>query len=191
MKTLFISTYNENIIIGLLENSKLLKEKRKESEKSHSIYLIPMIEEILKEENISLNDINEIIVINGPGSFTGIRLGITVAKTLAFTLNIPIKTITSIEAISASNEQKDKIITIKDNKGYYFGIFNDNKLVQEMSYLKETDFIEFIKNRDEIIISNNKLDLEKIYEYSKKLKNENPHGVKAVYIKEIELLNGR
>ena len=167
MKTLFISTYNENIIIGLLENSKLLKEKRKESEKSHSIYLIPMIEEILKEENISLNDINEIIVINGPGSFTGIRLGITVAKTLAFTLNIPIKTITSIEAISASNEQKDKIITIKDNKGYYFGIFNDNKLVQEMSYLKETDFIEFIKNRDEIIISNNKLDLEKIYEYSK------------------------
>lgn len=191
MKTLFISTYNENIIIGLLENSKLLKEKRKESEKSHSIYLIPMIEEILKEENISLNDINEIIVINGPGSFTGIRLGITVAKTLAFTLNIPIKTITSIEAISASNEQKDKIITIKDNKGYYFGIFNDNKLFQEMSYLKETDFIEFIKNRDEIIISDNKLDLEKIYEYSKKLKNENPHGVKAVYIKEIELLNGR
>ena len=102
MYKLFISTYSELITIGLFKDNNLIMQKEKESEKSHSIYLVPMIDEILKGNNIECQDLSEILVVNGPGSFTGIRLGVTVAKTLAYTLNIPIKTISSIEAISAS-----------------------------------------------------------------------------------------
>lgn len=192
MKTLFISTYNEIITIGLLDDGKLVDEVNQESHKSHSIYLIPIIKGILKNNNIDTSNLNEIQVINGPGSFTGIRLGITVAKTLAYTLNIPIKTITSIEAIAASNNYDKLIVSIKDNKGKYLGIFNNNKLVNDLLYLSNNEYEEYLKNySDYEIIENNTLDLERIYSYLKYKEPVNPHSVKAVYIKGIEALNDK
>ena len=79
---LFIDTHDELITIGLEYNDKLFI-KTKESEYSHSIFTMPMIKEIFEENNLNINDLDKVIVINGPGSFTGIRIGITIAKTLA------------------------------------------------------------------------------------------------------------
>lgn len=191
MKTLFISTYNDLITIGLLYDGQTKTKKEQESHHGHSIYLVPLIDETTKENKITVNDLNEVIVVNGPGSFTGIRLGITVAKTLAYTLNIPIKTITSIEALAASVKEKNKIITIDDNKGKYIGVFTDGKLDKDIIYLKEDTAKDFLSQQSYKIYANENLDLERIYEYTKDLKPTNPHAVKAIYIKEIEALNGR
>lgn len=191
MYKLFISTYSELITIGLFKDNTLIMQKEKESEKSHSIYLVPMIDEILKENNIECQDLSEILVVNGPGSFTGIRLGVTVAKTLAYTLNIPIKTISSIEAISASIKDDNKIITISDTKGKYLGIFENNKLVNELMYLKNADYEQYINNYNYSIYEDSKLDLQSINNYSLEIALTPAHAVKAIYIKEIEALSGR
>lgn len=191
MYKLFISTYSELITIGLFKDNTLIMQKEKESEKSHSIYLVPMIDEILKENNIECQDLSEILVVNGPGSFTGIRLGVTVAKTLAYTLNIPIKTISSIEAISASIKDDNKIITISDTKGKYLGIFENNQLVNELMYLKNTDYEQYINNYNYPIYEDSKLDLQSINNYSLEIAPTPAHAVKAIYIKEIEALSGR
>ena len=191
MYKLFISTYSELITIGLFKDNNLIMQKEKESEKSHSIYLVPMIDEILKENNIECQDLSEILVVNGPGSFTGIRLGVTVAKTLAYTLNIPIKTISSIEAISASIKDNNKIITISDTKGKYLGIFENNKLVNELIYLKNADYEQYINNYNYPIYEDSKLDLQSINNYSLEIAPTSAHAVKAIYIKEIEALSGR
>lgn len=191
MYKLFISTYSELITIGLFKDNTLIMQKEKESEKSHSIYLVPMIDEVLKENNIECQDLSEILVVNGPGSFTGIRLGVTVAKTLAYTLNIPIKTISSIEAISASIKADNKIITISDTKGKYLGIFENNKLVNELMYLRKADYEQYIKNYNYPIYEDSKLDLPRINNYSLEITPTPAHAVKAIYIKEIEALSGR
>lgn len=191
MYKLFISTYSELITIGLFKDDQLIMQKDKESEKSHSIYLVPMIDEILKNNNITCQDLTEIIVVNGPGSFTGIRLGVTVAKTLAYTLNIPIKTISSIEAISASIKEENKIITISDTKGKYLGIFENNKLLNELIYLKNKDYEEYIKNYTYPVYEDSQLDLQNIYNYTLNIQPTPAHAVKAIYIKEIEALSGR
>ncbi len=191
MKTLFISTYNNLITIGLLYDGQIKIKKEQESHHGHSIYLVPLIDDIIKENKITVNDLNEIIVVNGPGSFTGIRLGITVAKTLAYTLNIPIKTITSIEALAASIKLPNKIITIDDNKGKYIGVFTNDKLSNDIIYLKLDASIEFLSKQSYEIYADGVLDLERIYEYTKDIKPTNPHAVKAIYIKEIEALNGK
>ena len=191
MYKLFISTYSELITIGLFKDNTLIMQKEKESEKSHSIYLVPMIDEILKENNIECQDLSEILVVNGPGSFTGIRLGVTIAKTLAYTLNIPIKTISSIEAISASIKDDNKIITISDTKGKYLGIFENNKLVNELMYLKNADYEQYINNYNYPIYEDSKLDLQSINNYSLEIAPTTAHAVKAIYIKEIEALSGR
>ncbi|MDD4706144.1 MAG: tRNA (adenosine(37)-N6)-threonylcarbamoyltransferase complex dimerization subunit type 1 TsaB [Bacilli bacterium] len=187
MYTLFISTYNYLITIGLLKNNKKISIKEVKSVKNHSIFLIPTIESILKENKLEINDINEIIVINGPGSFTGVRLGVIVAKTLAYTLKINIKTIPSIDALAISNNiLKRKIVSIYDNKGAYFAIYEHNHRISNIKYLFKNDFDN--KYINEIIINDNVLDIEKIASFLKDINSLNPHNLKPVYIKEIEVL---
>ena len=188
MKTLFISSYSGLLTIGILSNGKVVTQKEEISERSHSAHLIPLIESTLKVNKLEINDINEIIVVNGPGSFTGVRLGITVAKTLGFTLKIPIKTITSIEALAISDDnQNKKIVTIDDSKGKYFAIFENNNLLGEINYLLDSKFKEFYQKNKHSIVKDNKLNIAVIYEYLKDGKMVNPHQLKPIYIKTIEV----
>ena len=171
----------------------MITKKEQISNRNHSIYTIPLIEEILRENQITTRDLNEIIVIDGPGSFTGVRLGITVAKMLAYTLNIKIKTISSIEALASGKNALKMIITITDPKGKYFGIFDNGKLINKLSYLSKADYENFINTnyKEYTELNDDKLDIEAIYNYSKNIETQNPHIVKARYIKGIEALNDK
>ena len=152
---------------------------------------MPMIEEILSVNEITTSYLNEIIVVNGPGSFTGVRLGVTIAKTLAYTLDIPIKTITSLEAYAVSIESNDnKLITISDLKGKFVGYFNsNNEVLGEYKYLTNIEYEEYKKDKEEITLE--EFDLENIYKYLKNKDSINPHLVNPIYIKGIEALNGK
>lgn len=193
MYTLFISTFDKIITIGLLKNGEIIEKLEQESSKNHSIYTMPMIDKILKNNELLPSYLTEIIVVNGPGSFTGVRIGVTIAKTLAYTLNIPIKTITSLEAYSVSNEtDNNKLITISDLKGKYIGFFNkDNVLIEDYKYLKNNEYEEYIKDKENYLINCNTFDLIKIYKYLKNKESTNPHIVNPIYIKGIDALNGK
>ena len=177
---LFIDTHDELITIAL-KNKENLFIKTQESEYSHSIYTMPMIESIFKENNLEIKDLEKIIVINGPGSFTGIRIGLSIAKTLAYALNIKINTISSLTAYLVSNNTNDnKKAVIEDNKGFYVSVFDkDNNVIVEETYTEEDnyDYQEVEKQ----------LDVEKIIKYMENKESENPHFVKANYIKKIEV----
>lgn len=83
------STSNEIIKAGLTINGeKYIVEQKLEKQKSQA--LLPLIEKILNEKKIKLQDLTEIQVNPGPGSFTGIRIGLTIANTLAFLLKVPV-----------------------------------------------------------------------------------------------------
>lgn len=193
MYTLFISTFDKIITIGLLKNGEVLTELKQESSRNHSIYTMPMIDEILKTNNILPSYLNEIIVVNGPGSFTGVRIGVTIAKTLAYTLNIPIKTITSLKAYAISNNKEtNKLVTIEDLKGKYLGYFDkDNNLLSDYTYLKNDEYKTYIKGKEQYLIKNNTFDLNKIYKVLKTEESINPHIVNPIYIKEIDALNAK
>ena len=177
---LFIDTHDELITIALKNNEDLFI-KTKVSEYAHSVYTMPMIEEVFKENNLNIKDLEKIIVVNGPGSFTGIRIGLSIAKTLAYALNISINTISSLTAYLVSNETNDnKKAVIEDNKGYYVSVFDkDNNAVVTETYVEEDNF--------DYPVVETKLDVDKIIKYCENIKSENPHFVKANYIKKIEV----
>ena len=192
MYTLFISTYDKLINISLIKNEKLVNTLEEYSKQNHSTLVMPMIDKILKNNKISTSDLNEIIVVNGPGSFTGVRIGVVIAKTLAYTLSIPIKTITSLECILVSNRTiTNKLASIPDTKGYYVGYSNkDNELIEEFKYLKKSEYEEYIKEKKDYIITNDNFDINNIYNYLKNKESINPHLVNPIYIKGIDALNG-
>ena len=177
---LFIDTHAELITVALKNKDKLYI-KEKESEYSHSIYTMPMIEELFEENKLDIKDLNKIIVVNGPGSFTGIRIGVSIAKTVAYALKIDINTISSLTAYLISSDLKEnKKAVIEDNKGYYISVFDkDNNPIKEEYYSEEDN--EDYKEVDY------KLNVEKIIDYLKDQKSENPHFVKANYVKKIEV----
>lgn len=192
MKSLFIDTHDTEIVLALYEDSFLKDKEIKVSVRHHSDYTMPMLKELLSRNHLNVNDLNEIIVINGPGSFTGVRLGVTIAKTLAYTLNITIKTITSLEMYAVSNSSnKTKIPVIHDVKGAYAGIFTrDNQLEGELFYKSNEEFDQFIKEKhyEENIIKTNEINFQKVYEYMKNVEPIHPHKVNPIYIKIIEAL---
>lgn len=63
---------------------------------------MPAIDELLKECGLKPSDLTQIAVAKGPGSYTGVRIGVTIAKTLAWSLNIPVKTVSSLEVLAAN-----------------------------------------------------------------------------------------
>ena len=189
MYTLFISTYDKFINVALFKDDEVLEHNIKESINSHSIYTMPMIKEILDKNNITAKDLKQIEVINGPGSFTGVRIGVTIAKTLSYTLNIPIKSITSIEALALSLPAQKKLVTIKDIKGVYYGLFDEsNNLLEPLNYLSNKNFKEYVEksNYKNIIQETDKLNIKNIHLYLKDKNETNSHHINPIYIKQIE-----
>lgn len=190
MYTLYIDTHDKQIVIGLFKDGNLIGKIIKESSRNHSDYTMPLVKAILEENKITTQDLSEILVVNGPGSFTGVRIGVTIAKTLAYTLDIPIKTITSLEMLAVSSKiSSKKVITIKDIKGVFYGIFDkDDNLVGELAYKSNDDFKVFIEAENIPIVNDFQIDLEAIY---KRFQTKEPtiaHNVNPSYIKVIEVL---
>jgi tRNA threonylcarbamoyl adenosine modification protein YeaZ len=188
MISLFIDTHDKDINLVIYKNDMILDKNIKESERHHSDFIMPMLKELLDRNNLSVHDINEIYVVNGPGSFTGVRLGVTIAKTLAFTLNVPIKTITSLEMYAISDDtNEDKIVVIEDLKGVFGAKFDkDNNIIDEYFYKSNDEYKSYLENQDKYVIVNNNIDFNKVYEFMKTKEEITPHKVNPIYIKMIE-----
>lgn len=193
MYSLFVDTHDKDIIIALFKDGEVLESSIKTSERHHSDYTMPMLKSILNNNNLTVHDLNEILVVNGPGSFTGVRIGVTIAKTLAYTLDIPIKTITSLECLAiSSNIQEKKISIIRDVKGVFCSLFDENNnMLASPFYKSNSVFDEYIETngiKPEAIIEYIPYNLEKIHSRLQNMEPTNAHEVKPIYIKEIEAL---
>jgi len=102
MKILSIDTSNYALGIGLLDESQVMGEYISNIKKNHSVRVMPAIQTLMNECGVNPKDLTKIVVAKGPGSYTGVRIGVTIAKTLAWTLNIPITGVSSLETLAAS-----------------------------------------------------------------------------------------
>ena len=192
MYSLYIDTNDTEIVIGLYKDGAILDSRIKPSTRNHSDFTMPLIKEILDSNNITVKDLKEVLVVNGPGSFTGVRIGVTIAKTLAYTLNIPIKTMTSLEMYACGEKELDKkLVIIRDVKGVFFGLFNkENEQVGELEYKSNQEFEEYISTNDlsNNIVEEKTIDFDAIYQQFSKKEVELAHKANPIYIKVIEAL---
>ena len=130
MKILSVDTSSSVCAVALLEDEELINQKILDNGKTHSENFMSLLDETLKETNISLDDIDLIVCCVGPGSFTGIRIGIASIKAIAEIKHIKIVSVTSLESLSYNVESVDKedIISMIDarNNQVYAGIFDFN-----------------------------------------------------------------
>lgn len=128
MIILAISTSSSNASVSLLEDDKLIKELNISDQRTHSEKLMPLIEELFKTTNLQLSQVNLIACDIGPGSFTGIRIGVASVKAMAEAKEIPVVGVSSLEALTYNVRGFDYICSIIDarNNQVYSAIFNKN-----------------------------------------------------------------
>lgn len=133
MLTLAISTSSKICSVALLENDKPIKELNIDNQKTHSENLLPLIDELFKSTNKNVSKLDLIACDVGPGSFTGIRIGISTTKAIAEVNQIPVAMCTSLEALSY-NIQGNIICSLIDarNNQVYCGIFDkEHNLIKD------------------------------------------------------------
>lgn len=114
MFVLAIDTSNTTLSVALVENNETLIEVVEATKNDHSKRLMPTIEALFKKVNRSPKELDLITVAEGPGSYTGVRIGVTVAKTLAWTLNKPLVGVSSLEVLARNVKEDAYIIPLFD-----------------------------------------------------------------------------
>lgn len=136
MKILAIDTSSKICSVAILENEETIEEINLDNGRTHSENLMPMIAEILAKNNLKLENIDLISCSIGPGSFTGIRIGVASVKAMAEVNQIPVVGVTSLETlarIDESNKTKVALIDSRNNQ-VYGGIFDENYRSQTRTY---------------------------------------------------------
>ena len=115
MKYLTIDTTTKVTAVALAEDGRLIAESFLHTTKTHSERLIPMLEQLLTASDWTLQELDMIGVVRGPGSFTGIRIGIATAQGLAQVLNLPLIGVVSLDALAwAGLGRTEDIVPILD-----------------------------------------------------------------------------
>ena len=159
MKILAVDTSSEICSVAILENDNVIVENSLNDGKTHSENLMTIMENTLEENKIKLSDIDLIACSVGPGSFTGIRIGVSSIKAIAEVLDVPVAAVTSLEALAKNVELKDvTIVSLIDAKNdqVYAGIFDDEYNKKE-EYIADSIYtvIERVKGYDNVIFVGN------------------------------------
>jgi tRNA threonylcarbamoyladenosine biosynthesis protein TsaB len=156
MKILAIDTSSPICSVAILENDNLVDEINLDDGRTHSENLMPLIDSVLKRNKLDIKDIEMISCSVGPGSFTGIRIGVSTIKPMAEILNIKIASVTSLEVLARNIENAETIVSLIDarNNQVYCGIF-DQKYNKKEEYLADdiSNVIEVLKKYENIVLT--------------------------------------
>lgn len=183
MKYLFIDTCSNSLIISTIFNDKIdyfFIDKNNNDTSSK-------VMKVIKEAVPDIKVIDKIFVVNGPGSFTGIRVGVTIAKTIGYCLNIPLIKLSELELLATTKTNtKYNTSLIDARRGYvYAGIYDQDLncyledqhiLLSDINYPQDCTIIE---NYDNIDL----LKIIKKHEFDEPI---NPHNLKPNYLKRTE-----
>ena len=148
MITLFIDTCHHNLIVGIYKDNEELILIKENNDNHLSERLLPLIDRAYNQINLDINNTNNIIVANGPGSFTGVRIGVTVAKTLAYSIGCKIHTVSELKVMATHSFDTKYIVPLIDARrdAVYGAMYSsDLESIIEDKYIPFTDLISDIK----------------------------------------------
>lgn len=200
MICLFIDTSLVNVSISIVKDGKILAIIQKDIPNMHSVYTTKFIKDVIDKTGIKPMMIDKIMVVVGPGSFTGIRIGVTIAKTYGYLIKKDITPVSSLRALAISSGYSGLVMSlIPANKNeYYMAIYdNDKDIVIEESmvsvkkdiiykmYEKYNPYVVKVDDEDinGIKINKVKLDVLKVVNYYIDKESVNCHKLLPDYKK--------
>lgn len=201
MINLFIDTANTDLVIAVTDNDKILYLYDEVNDTNLSIKLVPELKKALDNTNVKPNEIDNIYIVDGPGSFTGTRMGVTVAKTWAWALKKKVIPVSELEVMASTKVDTDYILPMIDarHEHVYAGLYDKvGNVIIEGQYISIKELLTKLpKDKTITIVSNDDFNLG--YESIKPNKNimmiikrhendlgVNPHKLNPNYLKKTE-----
>ena len=197
MKTLLINTCTNRIIVAIADSEATFSSCNEIIENQMSNIIMTKIEKCFEDAGLKPNDIDQIIVAIGPGSYTGIRIGVTIAKTMAWALNKKIIPISSLEFMISGYEEEKLLVPYIDarREAVFTGVYNKNldKFLDDQ-YITIKKLIEYLKGKDYIFVGDDNtikctsplVNFQKIINKHQNDAGVNPHEVNPHYLKNTE-----
>ena len=153
MKILAFDTSNQPLTVSLAEDNNVLRVFTTNEARNHSIQLLPAIETTLAEQQWALSDIDRIVVAQGPGSFTGLRIGVTVAKMLANTLQAELVGVSSLAVLAAQVTNPGLVVPLFNarNNNVFAGVYLNDSAVLADAHQPIDHLVTWLQTRDEPI----------------------------------------
>ena len=151
MKVLAFDTSSKALSLAILEDKQVLAETMINIKKNHSITLMPAIDFLMSSLDWTPKDLDRIVVAEGPGSYTGLRIAVATAKTLAHTLNIELVGMSSLLAL-VPRQQEGLLVPLMDARrnNVYAGFYENAKPVMPEAHLSFAGVLEKVKDADQV-----------------------------------------
>ncbi|VLF50791.1 molecular chaperone [Streptococcus pneumoniae] len=151
MKVLAFDTSSKALSLAILEDKQVLAETTINIKKNHSITLMPAIDFLMESLDWTPKDLDRIVVAEGPGSYTGLRIAVATAKTLTHTLNIELVGMSSLLAL-VPYQQEGLFVPLMDARrnNVYAGFYENAKPVMPEAYLSFEEVLEKVKGASQV-----------------------------------------
>ncbi len=187
MKYLLIDSATATLVVAIVIDDKIAYYYNQKVGKDMSSSIMSVIDEAFKTAGIKPRELDKIFIANGPGSFTGIRVGLTVAKTMAWALNVPVISISSLEVIASTPSNQNNIAVIDARRGYvYAGVYdvNLNSIMSDQHILfNDINQQGTVVSYDSYGEIKPNIDILKVIKKHINDEAVNPHSLKPKYLK--------
>ena len=193
MYTVLLDSSNTNLSVGLARDNLLLENISYEAWQQQSEYMIPELNKLLEKYSVKKEEISAVMVAKGPGSYTGVRIAITIAKTMAVALGCKLYAVSSLRVQKDGKNPSICLINARSGRSY-IGVYEGNETLLEDQIMKNDDVLKYIADHPSYSVcgdvkylgleakeTNNVLEMLNLKEA---LEDVNPLSLKPVYMKD-------
>ena len=193
MYTVLLDSSNTNLSVGLARDNLLLENVSYEAWQQQSEYMIPELNKLLEKYQVQNEEISAVMVAKGPGSYTGVRIAITIAKTMAVALGCKLYAVSSLRVQKDGKNPSICLINARSGRSY-IGVYEDKGVLLEDRIMKNDEVLKYIADHPtysvcgdvkylglEVKETNNVLEMLSLKEV---LDEVNPLSLKPVYMKD-------
>ena len=154
MFSILLDSSNTSLTVGLAKDDILLESISYEAWQTQSEHMIPELVKLLDKYEVERNQISDVVVAIGPGSYTGVRIAITIAKTIAAVLPVKVYAISSLRCQKDGKNPSICVINARSGRSY-FGVYEDDKVLVEDMILTNDKVQEYINEHPDYVVCGN------------------------------------
>ena len=154
MATLLLDSSNTSLSVGFEKDGKLIGYSSFEAWQVQSEYMVPEIDKMMEKLGLSRRDITGVVTAIGPGSYTGVRISLTIAKIVALCCECPIYPASSLRVLKDGKFPSICLINARSGRSY-FGVYEGEKVLIEDTIKTNDEVLEFIKNNPQFKVCGN------------------------------------
>lgn len=154
MATLLLDSSNTSLSVGIESKGELLGFISYEAWQAQSEHMIPEIDNLLKKYSLTRKDISGVVTSIGPGSYTGVRISLTIAKVIALCLDVPIYPVSSLRVLKDNDKPSICLINARSGRSY-FGVYEKDKVIVSDTIKTNEEVLAYIKEHPSYSICGN------------------------------------